>query len=169
MFNKTIQNFLRASNNNTIPLDFFKKTFSENPNVIYNFSTTNDNTKKHYDSVEKNGFPGNFICNFLDIVMKDGNISYSDRCEPNVLSEMLVALKRDGIHIKDKQNLVVPLLISSLDVLSKQINSLENENNTAELQKIHFLLNCPVKIILLNYKKYTFYSIVLLKTQILKK
>ena len=145
LFNKTIQNFLRASNNNTIPLDFFKKTFSENPNVIYNFSTTNDNTKKHYDSVEKNGFPGNFICNFPDIVMKDGNISYSDRCEPNVLSEMLVALKRDGIHIKDKQNLVVPLLISSLDVLSKQINSLENENNTAELQKIHFLLNCPVK------------------------
>ena len=144
LFNKTIQNFLRASNNNTIPLDFFKKTFSENPNVIYNFSTTNDNTKKRYDSVEKNGFPGNFICNFPDIVMKDGNISYSDRCEPNVLSEMLVALKRDGIHIKDKQNLVVPLLISSLDVLSKQINSLKNENNTAELQKIHFLLNCPV-------------------------
>ena len=146
LLNRTIQRFLEVpNNNNIILLDFFKEIFSKNPNVIYNFSTTNDNTKKHYDSVEKNGFEGNFICNFPDIVMKDGNISYSDRCEPNVLSEMLVALKRDGIHIKDKQNLVVPLLISSLDVLSKQINSLENENNTAELQKIHFLLNCPVK------------------------
>ena len=56
-----------------------------------------------------------------------------------------MALKRDGIQIKDKQNLIAPLLINSLDVLSKQINSLKNENNTAELQKIHFLLNCPVK------------------------
>ena len=146
LLNRTIQRFLEVpNNNNIILLDFFKEIFSKNPNVIYDFSTTSDIIKKQYDSIEKNGFEGNFICNFPDIVMKDGNISYSDRCEPNILSEILVALKRDGIQIKDKQNLIAPLLINSLDVLSKQINSLKNENNTAELQKIHFLLNCPVK------------------------
>ena len=148
LLNRTIQRFLEVpnNNNNIILLDFFKEIFSKNPNVIYDFSTTSDIIKKQYDSIEKNGFEGNFICNFPNAVDSKGHVVYNEtRCEPNILSEILVALKRDGIQIKDKQNLIAPLLISSLDVLSKQINSLKNENNTAELQKIHFLLNCPVK------------------------
>ena len=147
-----VQHFLQnfVSNNDKVINDkiikFFKETFSKNPNVIYNFSTTVDDKKKKYDNIEKNGFKGNFICNFPNAVDSKGHVVYNEtRCEPNILSEILVALKRDGIQIKDKQNLIAPLLINSLDVLSKQINSLENENNTAELQKIHFLLNCPVK------------------------
>ena len=147
-----VQHFLQnfVSNNDKVINDkiikFFKETFSKNPNVIYNFSTTVDDKKKKYDNIEKNGFEGNFICNFPDAVNSKGHVVYNEtRCEPNILSEILVALKIDRIQIKDKQNLIVPLLINSLDVLSKQINSLKNENNTAELQKIHFLLNCPVK------------------------
>ena len=119
LLNRTIQRFLEVpNNNNIILLDFFKEIFSKNPNVIYDFSTTSDIIKKQYDSIEKNGFEGNFICNFPNAVDSKGHVVYNEtRCEPNILSEILVALKRDGIHIKDKQNLVVPLLINSLDVL----------------------------------------------------
>lgn len=146
LFNKLVQGFLENPSKNKNILEFFKNSIKDDPFLVYKFSTTSDNTNHNYELIENNkDFSRNFICNFPAVFNDQGNITYGEtRCQPNVLSEILFALNSDGIS-KDDKKYITQMLSWTLDSLCKHVEHLKEVNDFEEIQKIHYLLNCPIK------------------------
>ena len=147
LFNRSIQIFLQNSHKDNDAIIFFQESIRNDPSLIYKFSTTTDSINHVYESIDSSkNFSGNFICNFPGAINKDGEISYGEgRCQPNILSEILFALNYNKIPEDNKADIVVQLLCSTLDSLCAHTESLKQSNNSEELQKINYLLNCPIK------------------------
>lgn len=151
LFNRSIQLFLKNPRKNNEVINFFQESVRKDPSLIYKFSTTTDSINRAYEAIDgSKNFSGNFICNFPDAISVDGNVTYGEtRCQPNVLSEILFALNYNKIPEDNKAD-IVQLLCSTLDSLCAHIESLKQSNNSEELQKINYLLNCPIKAPMTN-------------------
>ena len=151
LFNRSIQLFLKNPHKNNEVINFFQESVRKDPSLIYKFSTTTDSINRAYEAIDgSKNFSGNFICNFPDAISADGNVTYGEtRCQPNVLSEILFAINYNKIPEDNKAD-IVQLLCSTLDSLCAHIESLKQSNNSEELQKINYLLNCPIKAPMTN-------------------
>ncbi len=147
VFNRLVRIFLENPHKNDDIINLFRYTIQSDPSCIYKFSATYENINSEYKQIEESkDFSGNFICNFPNALNENGKIKCEeDRCKYNIFSDILYTLNYKELP-EDVRGDVIKMLNCALESLSNHIKSLRDNGNIEELQKINYLLNCPIEV-----------------------